>query len=144
MSAASDGATVLLVEPDSELADLFRAAFEEGRAATDVRVAESADAALEFVRRREDDERSGPDIAVLDASLPEETAADVLSELESTAALRRLPVIVMGDSVGDAAVTESYDRHANAYVERPDGPEAVAALVRSIETFWLTYARLPP
>jgi CheY-like chemotaxis protein len=57
--------------------------------------------------------------------------------------LRRIPVIVLTTSVAEGDVLRSYDLHVNAYVTKPLDLDGFVAVVRSIESFWLSIVRLP-
>ncbi|WP_254762208.1 response regulator [Natrinema marinum] len=139
-----DAITVLLVEPNPGDARLFSESFDDATIACDIRTVTDGEAALDFVHQRNDHADSPrPDMILLDFQLPGVTGADVLSELKSEPALRSIPVIVMTSSASEEDIARSYDLHANAYVQKPVGPDEFIRLGRSFEDFWLTFVRFP-
>jgi CheY-like chemotaxis protein len=85
-----------------------------------------------------------PDLILLDLNLPQKNGQEVLAEIKADSALRRIPVVVLTTSKSDDDIARSYDLHANCYVTKPVGLEQFTGVVRAIEQFWLTIAKLPP
>ncbi|RKD95950.1 response regulator receiver domain-containing protein [Halopiger aswanensis] len=138
-----DAITILLVEPNPGDARLFDESFADANIACDVHTVSDGTNALDFVHRRNDHvERPRPDLVLLDFHLPGVSGEDVLTELKSDPAFRRIPVIVMTSSDTEEDIARSYDLHANAYVQKPIEPDEFVELVRSFENFWLTFVRL--
>jgi CheY-like chemotaxis protein len=54
-----------------------------------------------------------------------------------------IPIIVMTISKSDEDVLKSYNLHANAYIVKPVELNQFISAVQSIESFWLTIAKLP-
>lgn len=139
-----DTVTILLIEPNPGDARLFTESFADARIASDVHTVTDGEAALDFVHQRNEfDESPRPDIILLDFQLPGISGKDVLSELKSDSTLRSIPVIVLTSSDSEADIAQSYDLHANAYLQKPVDPDEFVDLVRSFEEFWLTFVRLP-
>ena len=53
-------------------------------------------------------------------------------------------MIVLTTSRADEDVLSSYRDHANCFISKPLDVDEFTAVVRSIESFWLGTARLPP
>lgn len=143
---SAEPATVLLVEPSVETAQVVRDGLTEAQSSTNVRHVSDGDDALAFLERRDAytdaprpclvvlrDERreSGPDgVAVLQA-MGERT------ELE------RIPVVVLTTSPSDEAVREAYHEGANAVVPISTEPDALRETTELLSQFWIATARLP-
>jgi DNA-binding NarL/FixJ family response regulator len=53
-------------------------------------------------------------------------------------------VVILTTSTADEDVLRSYDLHANAYVTKPVDFDAFLSVVRQVDDFFVTVARLPP
>jgi CheY-like chemotaxis protein len=85
-----------------------------------------------------------PDLILLDLNLPRKNGQEVLAEIKADSALRSIPVVVLTTSKSENDIARSYDLHANCYVTKPVELEQFTGVVRAIEQFWLTTAKLPP
>jgi len=85
-----------------------------------------------------------PDLVLLDLNLPKKDGRQLLTEIKADPNLRRIPVIVLTTSAAQQDVLQAYDKHVNAYVRKPVGYVALLDVVRSIESFWIGSALLPP
>jgi CheY-like chemotaxis protein len=76
-------------------------------------------------------------------NLPKKDGREVLAEVKSDPDLRVIPIIVLTTSALEADILRSYELHANSYVTKPVGFEALLDAVRGIEDFWLSLVCLP-
>jgi CheY-like chemotaxis protein len=76
-------------------------------------------------------------------NLPKKDGREVLAEVKSDPDLRVIPIIVQTTSALEADILRSYELHANSYVTKPVGFEALLDAVRGIEDFWLSLVCLP-
>lgn len=140
-----DGAVeILLVEDNPADARLTREVFEGGRLTTHLNVVADGEEALAFLRRQgpyADSPR--PKLVLLDLNLPRKDGREVLQELKSDPSLARIPVIVLTTSAAEADILHSYDLQANCFITKPLDLDEFFEVVRAIEDFWLTTARLP-
>lgn len=135
---------LLLVE-DNE-ADAYLARETLASSALAPRIAEVRDgaAALDYLFRRPPYEgEPRPDLVLLDLNLPRLDGQQVLAAMRANAGLRLLPVVVLSSSDAEGDIRRCYGDGANCYVTKPIGFDAFQAALRSIETFWLSVARLP-
>jgi two-component system, chemotaxis family, response regulator Rcp1 len=89
--------------------------------------------------------RSGPKpgLMLLDLNLPRMDGRAVLAEVKSDPELREIPVIVLTTSSAPADIAFAYGHHANSYVRKPLGLEALVEAARAIRDFWLRTATPP-
>ncbi len=137
-------ARVLLVEDNEADVRLTREALREP--GPPVRLSSVADGeqALAFLRREGAyAEAPRPKLVLLDLNLPRKDGREVLEELKSDQTLSRIPVIVLTTSAAESDILHSYDLQANCFITKPLDLDEYFSVVRSIEDFWLTTARLP-
>lgn len=113
------GATVLVVEDDPEIADLYRNCLDEQ--GYDVRMAHSVHAGLDAL----DD---GVDVAILDRRLPDGEGTDVLAEIRACDLDVRVAMVTA--IVPDFDIIEmGFDLYLLKPVSRPDLLEVVETLL---------------
>lgn len=84
-----------------------------------------------------------PDLILLDMNLPRLNGHGVLREIRKDARLRKIPVVILSSSDGEADVRQSYNLGANCYVTKPVGLREFQSRVKDIENFWFSVAMLP-
>ena len=57
--------------------------------------------------------------------------------------LRIIPTVILTTSEAEADILKSYELRANCYLSKPMQLDAFESLVKSINDFWLTKAKLP-
>ena len=135
---------LLLVEDNPGDVRLTEEALQEGRVYNKIHVVDDGVEALAFLRRegRYADARR-PDIILLDLNLPKKDGREVLEEIKSDKALKRIPVVVLTTSEAEQDILRVYNLHANCYVTKPLDLDQFMSVVKSIENFWLTVVKLP-
>lgn len=138
-------AQILLIEDNPSDVHLTREALREAAIQSRLHVAEDGETALAFLRR-EGIHASAPrpGIVLLDLNLPGKDGRQVLAEIKADDDLRRIPVIVLTTSTAPSDVARCYDLHANCYISKPVEFDEFERVVRTIESFWLRFAILPP
>jgi CheY-like chemotaxis protein len=68
---------------------------------------------------------------------------EVLALIKKDQSLRIIPTIILTTSDAESDVVMSYQLGANCYLRKPAHWDAFDSLVRSINAFWLTRAKLP-
>jgi CheY-like chemotaxis protein len=135
---------ILLVEDSPGDVRLTQEVLRDARIANDLHVVGDGEAAMAFLRRDgEYADRPRPDLVLLDLNLPRKDGREVLSEINGDPELRSVPVIVLTTSEAEQDILRSYQLAANAYITKPIDLSELIAVVRSIETFWLSIVRLP-
>jgi CheY-like chemotaxis protein len=136
---------VLLVEDDEGDVLMTREALHEGKILNRLHVVGDGVEALSFLRRTNGNaEAPRPDLILLDLNLPRVDGRQVLDEIKSDEALRRIPVVVLTTSEAEEDILRSYDLHANAYVPKPVDFDRFVTVIRQIDDFFISVVRLPP
>ena len=135
---------ILHAEDNESDVFLTRMAFEDSEFKARLHVAVDGEAALNFLFKREGyEDMPTPDIILLDLNLPKMDGKQVLEQLKAAPNLRRIPVIILSSSRADQDISDSYDRHANGYITKPDEFGRMRGVVEAIEDFWFGAATLP-
>jgi two-component system, chemotaxis family, response regulator Rcp1 len=135
---------VLLVEDSPGDVRLTREAFREANGRIRMHVANDGIEAMIFLRQQgEQASAPRPDFILLDLNLPKMDGREVLSVIKKDAGLKTIPTIILTTSVAEEDIVKSYQLHANCYLSKPVQLDEFEAVVRSINDFWLTRAKLP-
>lgn len=136
---------VLLVEDDPGDVLIAQEALKESKLNSRLTVVPDGVAAMAYLRKENgfaDAER--PDLILLDLNLPRKSGHEVLAEVKTDPSLRKIPIVVLTTSQASEDVARSYDLHANVFVTKPVDFDRFADVVRQIDDFFLTIAKLPP
>jgi CheY-like chemotaxis protein len=135
---------ILLIEDNPGEVRLTMEAFSEGKVLNAVHVAKDGVEAMAFLRQEgEFADAPRPDIILLDLNLPRMDGREVLAQIKISEGLRRIPVVILTTSSAEEDVLRTYDLHANCYITKPVDFDQFIKVIRSIEEFWLTIAKLP-
>ena len=135
---------VLLVEDSPGDVRLTQEALREANRAIHLHVAVDGVEALAFLKREGRYLRAPrPDLILLDLNLPKMDGREVLAQIKASDALRTIPTIILTTSEAEADIMKSYQLRANCFLSKPVELEAFESLVKSINDFWLTKAKLP-
>jgi CheY-like chemotaxis protein len=85
-----------------------------------------------------------PHLILLDLNLPKKDGYEALAEIKQDPRLKLIPVVIVTGSDAERDIVGSYDLHANAYVAKPVDLDQFMDVIRSVESFWLSVAKLPP
>jgi two-component system, chemotaxis family, response regulator Rcp1 len=135
---------VLLVEDSAGDVRLTQEAFRESGKPIELHLATDGIEAMAFLRKEgvyADAPR--PDLILLDLNLPKMDGREVLALIKKDQGLKIIPTIILTTSDDEADVQISYQLQANCYLRKPAQWDAFDGLVRSINAFWLTRAKLP-
>ncbi len=135
---------ILLVEDNPGDVRLTREALSEGRVANTLHVACDGVEALAFLRREGEYQGAPrPDLILMDLNMPRMDGRELLAQIKQDKDLKRIPVVVLTTSASEADVFRSYSLHANCFITKPVDLDQFIHVIRSIEQFWLTIAKLP-
>ncbi len=135
---------VLLVEDNPGDVRLTQEAFLDANPSIHFHVANDGVEAMAFLRR--EGSHAGdprPDLILLDLNLPKMDGREVLSRIKKDESLKTIPTVILTTSDAEADIAKSYQLHANCYLTKPVQLSAFESLVKSVNDFWLTKAKLP-
>lgn len=133
--------TILLVEDDSDDAELIAYAFGKAAIANPLAAVADGDAAVDYVggaaayadRMR----HPLPGLILLDLKLPRRSGFEVLSFIRGQEATRHTPVVVLTSSNQQDDIRRAYELGANSYLVKPIGHDALIEMVRSLKAYWI-------
>ncbi|NDQ55532.1 MAG: response regulator [Acidipila sp.] len=135
---------VLLVEDSPGDVRLTQEAFREANIAIHLHVAADGVEAMSFLRRQDEHANAPrPDLILLDLNLPRMDGREVLTHIKEDENLKTIPTVILTTSEAEADIVKSYELQANCYLSKPVQLDAFESLVKSINDFWLTKAKLP-
>jgi CheY-like chemotaxis protein len=136
---------VLLVEDNPGDVHLTRLAMADRADTINLSVVSDGVEAMAFLHQQQGYERAiYPDLILLDWNLPRKNGGQVLKEIQADERLRRIPTIVLTTSHADEDIITAYNLQANCYITKPVDFQNFVQIIRSIEDFWFSIARLPP
>jgi chemotaxis family two-component system response regulator Rcp1 len=135
---------ILLVEDSPGDVRLTREAFREANGTAHLHVASDGVEAMAFLKRTGTHaSEPRPDLILLDLNLPRMDGREVLTLIKEDENLRTIPIIILTTSEAEIDVMKSYQLKVNCYLSKPVELEAFYSLVKKINEFWLTMAKLP-
>jgi CheY-like chemotaxis protein len=136
---------ILLVEDNPGDVRLVIESLNGSRIRNSMSVVADGEAAITFLRQQgEFSNAQRPDLILLDLNLPKRNGREVLAEFKADPDLRRIPVVIITSSDGEEDILSAYNNHANCYVVKPLDLKQFVSVVKSIEDFWFSVAKLPP
>jgi chemotaxis family two-component system response regulator Rcp1 len=135
---------VLLVEDNPGDVRLTLETFREANKSVRLHLAADGVEAMAFLRRQGAANALAPRpvLILLDLNLPKMDGREVLAEVKGDVDLRTIPIVILTTSDAESDVTRSYQLHANCYLTKPVRLPEFENLVKSINDFWLTKAKL--
>ncbi len=135
---------VLLVEDSPGDVRLTQEALHEANRAIHLHVAFDGVEAMAFLTRAGSNASAPrPDLILLDLNLPRMDGREVLAQIKTDESLKTIPTIILTTSEAEADIVKSYQLQANCFLSKPVQLDAFESLVKSINDFWLTKAKLP-
>jgi two-component system, chemotaxis family, response regulator Rcp1 len=136
---------VLLVEDSPGDVRLTREAFKDAKVLINLHVASDGAEAMAFLHRQGRHANAPrPDLILLDLNLPKKDGREVLEEVKESPKLKTIPVVILTTSASEADILRSYRLHANCYITKPVDLPGFLAVIKSIDSFWLSVVQLPP
>jgi two-component system, chemotaxis family, response regulator Rcp1 len=135
---------VLLVEDSPGDVRLTQEAFRDANKSVHLHVAFDGVEAMAFLRHQGlHIHAPRPDLILLDLNLPKMDGREVLAHIKGDESLKTIPTVILTTSEAEADIVKSYQLQANCYLTKPVQFDAFEVLVKSINDFWLTKAKLP-
>lgn len=141
MRAMDTPIEILLVEDSKADIRLTREALVEARVRNVLRVATTAEAALEILH---DPEVVLPDLILLDLNLPGMDGKEFLRTIKNDPKLELIPVVVLTTSRAEEDILRAYRLKTNCYVVKPLDLAQFIRVIESVQDFWLSVVKLPP
>ncbi len=138
----SGSGAILLVEDNPMDADLTVRAFRRRKVTNPIAVARDGEEALAWIPRWEAGEPL-PVVILLDLKLPRVHGLEVLRQLKSHAALRRIPVVVLTTSTEEKDVQSAYELGANSYIVKPVDFDKFMDVAAQIDLYWVVLNHPP-
>lgn len=135
---------VLLVEDSPGDVRLTQEAFRDANMSIKLHVATDGVEAMAFLKREGiHSQAPRPDFILLDLNLPRMDGREVLTRIKADDNLNTIPTVILTTSDAEGDIVHSYQLRANCYLCKPVQLEEFEGLVKSINDFWLTKAKLP-
>lgn len=129
---------ILLVEDSEPSRVLLKEAFSMANVQAHLLEAgNAADARAHFTH-----EEKYPDLVFLDMNLPGESGLDILNEIKSNPATKRIPVIIFSNSSSPLDIQKAYEAQASCYVIQPFGLDEIVSMLQAFKNFWLRFVTL--
>ncbi len=135
---------VLLIEDNIVDVRLLEEAFQEEQLNVNLRSVLDGEEALDFLlKKNKHSTATTPDLIILDLNLPKLNGHEILKRIKDDPILKTIPVIILTSSQSEEDIINSYKLQANSYIKKPFDLDGFRAVVRSIDQFWFTIAKLP-
>lgn len=138
--------TILLAEDNPKDAELTLEAMAENSLANDIVVVKDGIDALEYLRcqgKYKLRKAGNPALVLLDIKMPRMDGIEVLRNIRSDTALKRIPVVVLTSSNEEKDLFETYELGVNAYVVKPVDFQQFIEAVKQIGIFWAVLNEFP-
>ena len=143
MSGPHQPIDILLVEDNATDVLLLREALEGSRLVGGLYTVPDGVEAMAFLRREgRHRDAPRPSLILLDLNLPRRDGREVLGDIKTDEALKRIPVVVLTTSRSKDDVATAYGLHANCYVVKPADYDQFSEVVQKIEDFWFVVVTL--
>ena len=138
-------ADILLVEDSPADIRLTQEALKENKFKVNLHVVNDGEEAMAFLRKQGQYVNAPiPDLVLLDLNMPKKDGREVLKEVKEDLVLKTIPVVILTISKAEEDILTAYKYHANSYIRKPLDLEKFIAVVKEIESFWITIVTLPP
>jgi chemotaxis family two-component system response regulator Rcp1 len=135
---------VLLVEDSPGDVRLTQEAFRAVNTSVHLHVASDGVEAMAFLTHEGAHVHAPrPDLILLDLNLPKMDGREVLARVKNDDSLKMIPTVILTTSEAEVDIVKSCQLRANCYLSKPAQLDEFESLVKSINDFWLTKAKLP-
>ena len=135
---------ILLVEDNPNDVELAMHAFQKHDVCSRIEVARDGQEALDYLLGGHGRDRGAtPKLVLLDLKVPKVDGLQVLREIRSDSALRRLPVVILTNSRERCDIVDSYELGVNSYIAKPVDFDEFVDVVRTLGRYWLSLNEPP-
>lgn len=138
--------TILLAEDNRKDVELTLEAMAENNLANLIIVVKDGVEALEYLHCQGNyklRKTGNPALVLLDIKMPRMDGIEVLRNIRSDNALKRIPVVMLTSSREENDLINTYDLGVNAYVVKPVDFKQFIEAVKQIGSFWAVLNELP-
>jgi two-component system, response regulator len=137
----------LIVEDNPHDAELILRILKKKKLVDQYYVAEDGEEALDFVFCRGQFEKRNPHkllkVVFLDLKLPKISGLEVLKELKSNLATKKVPVVIITSSKEDNDIKSAFELGANSYVVKPVEFDLFLDAITNTGFYWLMVNEQP-
>jgi CheY-like chemotaxis protein len=135
---------VLLVEDSPGDVRLTQEVFKAANSAVELHVTSDGVEAMQFLRHEGAYACAPrPDLILLDLNLPRLDGREVLARIKQDDDLKSIPTVIMTTSEAGQDIAQSYRLQANCFLTKPVQLDEFEKLIKGVNEFWLTIAKLP-
>ncbi|MET0636693.1 MAG: response regulator [Chitinophagaceae bacterium] len=135
---------ILLVEDNEGDILLTQEAMEAATMLVKISVVNDGQEAIEFLTRQNGFAKvQVPDLILLDINLPRKNGHEVLKFIKGDTGLKQIPVIMLTTSSSEKEINLAYQNYVNCYITKPVEVNEFISIVKTIENFWISVAKLP-
>ena len=135
---------MLLVEDDLADIELTQNGVKRSQADIDLDWVMDGNSAMSYLLQEgEYQQKSHPNIILLDLNLPGITGLKILESIKSNDTLKMIPVIIFTTSDADLDVQKAYTLGANCFIQKPASLAQYIDTMISISAYWAKVAKLP-
>ncbi len=131
---------ILMAEDDENDILAVKRVWEKRRIQNALYIVRDGQECLDFLHQRgrysEPGSAPKPGVLLLDLNLPKMDGLMVLKHIRDDETLRRLPVVILTQSVAEEERMESYDLGANAFIVKPVGLDGLSQVLEAVIMFW--------
>ena len=128
---------LLLVEDNPSDVWLVREALRLAQVPVQLTVARDGLEATRYLHQVETDGNICPDLVLLDLNLPRRNGREVLADIQRSAVLRLIPVMILSSSNAEEERRQVYQLKAKGFITKPNSLPAYVEMMRGMEAFWL-------
>ncbi len=141
---STDSVEVLLVEDNSNDAELTIRALKKNNMANNLVHLKDGEEALEFIFATGKyagvrEIQYSPKVLLLDIKMPKVSGIEVLQRIKSDSRTRSIPVVILTSSKEDPDIQKCYDLGANSYIVKPVNFESFAEAIKNLGFYWLLF-----
>ncbi len=137
---------LLFIEDDEDDAYIIRHALKREGIQESLHFVNNGKMAVEYLESLTSDNlgsRSLPLIIFLDLNMPLMNGFEFLQWRRQQPAFQSVPVLVLSSSDNYHDINEAYNLGANAYLVKPMSVTDLSAVLKAVQSFWLTHNRYP-
>jgi len=142
-----DAVEILLVEDNSEDAELTIRALKKKNLANRLLWLEDGEEALDYIfcrnRYAERNIDRPPKVILLDLKLPKLSGLDVIKAIRADDRVRKIPIVIVTSSREDPDIQAAYDMMVNSYVVKPVNFDQFFEAMSSLGFYWLLVNQPP-